>query len=40
MMNTFMGTLLEDALSGGSTITIPTNANYTLITASGAGRRD
>ena len=36
MMNTFMGTLLEDALSGGSSIVIPTDANYTLVTASGA----
>ena len=32
MLNAFMGTLLEDAMSGGTTITIA-DANYTLITA-------
>ena len=36
MMNVFMGTLLEDALSGGSSIVFPTDADYTLITANGA----
>lgn len=33
MMNTFMGTLLEDALSGNTTVTMPSDANYTLTTA-------
>lgn len=36
MLNVFMGTLLEDALSGGSSIVFPTDADYTLVTADGA----
>lgn len=32
MLNAFMGTLLEDAMSGGTTVTMA-DANYTLVTA-------
>lgn len=35
MMNQFMGTLLEDALSGVSSV-VMANADYTLVTASGS----
>jgi hypothetical protein len=34
MMNTFMGTLLEDALSGGADVSMTSDANRTLTTAS------
>ena len=36
MLNTFMGTLLEDALSGVSAVSMTSDANYTLVTSSGA----
>ena len=36
MLNTFMGSLLEDAITGVSAISMTSDGNYTLVTASGA----